>query len=194
MRNGQRSREDVADRAWREFSSNRRPRPGQGQGQRQGQEQRPWQRPESATGFGVRNHGSIRHRSRGPPGPADFASIGVPGLTLCRNDHPVSWRSSHNVIPGSPGERDEVCSPGYEAGRRRAIGVVAALAINQRTTAPMVRRGAAKGATRKAGVEAAAGFSDRGYRTARRSVRSEIAFSPGEVDQSRGQLRGSQGA
>ncbi len=52
---------------------------------------------------------------------------GVPGLTLCRIDLQVSWRATHNVIPGSPGERLEVSSPGYEAGRRRAIGVVAAL-------------------------------------------------------------------
>ena len=53
--------------------------------------------------------------------------IGVPGLTLCRIDHPASRRSPHNVTPGSPGERDAVCSSGYEAGRRRAIGVVAAV-------------------------------------------------------------------
>jgi len=30
---------------------------------------------------------------------------GVPGLTLCRNDHPVLRRSPQNVIPGSPGRR-----------------------------------------------------------------------------------------
>ncbi len=36
----------------------------------------------------------------------------------------------HNALPGSLGERDAVCSPGFEAGRRRAIGVVAALPIN----------------------------------------------------------------
>jgi len=53
--------------------------------------------------------------------------IGVPGSTLCRIDLQVSRRSPHNVQPGSHGERDAVCSPGFEAGRRRAIGVVAAL-------------------------------------------------------------------
>ena len=42
--------------------------------------------------------------------------------------------------PGSLGERDEVSSPGYEAGRRRAIGVVAALAIYPRATTLMARR------------------------------------------------------
>ncbi len=36
-------------------------------------------------------------------------------------------RSRTMALPGSPGERDAVCFPGYEAGRRRAIGVVAAL-------------------------------------------------------------------
>ncbi len=38
------------------------------------------------------------------------------------------------------GKRDEIRSPGYEAGRRRAIGVVAASSINPRATTPMVRR------------------------------------------------------
>ncbi len=60
-------------------------------------------------------------------GHADPTSTGVPGLTLCRNDHPAVHPVPHNVIPGSLGERDAVCCSGYEAGRRRAIGVVAAL-------------------------------------------------------------------
>ena len=62
---------------------------------------------------------------------------------LCRIGLQASRRSPHNVQPGSLGERDAVSSPGYEAGRRRAIGVVAALAINPRATTPMVRRWAA---------------------------------------------------
>ncbi len=73
--------------------------------------------------------------ARGKPRP-----IGVPGSTLCRIDLQASRRSPHNVQPGSLGERDAVSSPGYEAGRRRAIGVVAALSINPRATTPMVRR------------------------------------------------------
>jgi hypothetical protein len=31
--------------------------------------------------------------------------IGVPGLTLCRNDRPAARHAAHNVIPGSPGRR-----------------------------------------------------------------------------------------
>ncbi len=42
---------------------------------------------------------------------------------------PAQWR-----LPGSPGERDAVCSPGYEAGHRRAIGVVAALSSTHERT------------------------------------------------------------
>ncbi len=34
------------------------------------------------------------------------------------------------ALPGSPGERDEICSSGVEGGRRRAIGVVADPLIN----------------------------------------------------------------
>ncbi len=44
------------------------------------------------------------------------------------------------ALPGSLGKRDAVSSPGNEAGRRRTIGVVAALSINPRATTPMVRR------------------------------------------------------
>ena len=64
-------------------------------------------------------------RTRGKPRP-----IGVPGLTLCRIDQPASRRPPHNVIPGSLGERLEISSPGCEEGRRRAIGVVAALPVS----------------------------------------------------------------
>jgi len=46
----------------------------------------------------------------------------------------------HNVIPGSPGRHDAVFCSGYEAGRRRTIGVVAALQSPPRATTPMVRR------------------------------------------------------
>ncbi len=79
--------------------------------------------------------------------------IGVPGLTLCRIDHPASRRSPHNVTPGSLGERDAVSSSGYEAGRRRAIGVVAAFSINPRATTPMARRWAAGTPMRHGGPE-----------------------------------------
>ncbi len=55
--------------------------------------------------------------------------------------------------PGSPGERDAVYSTGDEAGRRRAIGVVAALPINPRATTPMVRRWVAGTPMRHGGPE-----------------------------------------
>ncbi len=44
-------------------------------------------------------------------------------------------------------------APGYEAGRRRAIGVVAALPINPRVTTPMVRRWSAGTHWRHSGPE-----------------------------------------
>ena len=53
----------------------------------------------------------------------------------------------------SPGTRDAVCCSGYEAGRRRAIGVVAALPINPRATTPMVRRWVAGTPKRHVGPE-----------------------------------------
>ena len=65
---------------------------------------------------------------------------GVPGLTLCRNDHPASRRSPHNVMPGSPGRHDEVSCSGYEAGRRRTIGVVAVLPTRARLASESGRR------------------------------------------------------
>ena len=80
---------------------------------------------------GSRGH----YEARGKPRP-----IGVPGLTLCRIDQPATRHAPHNVIPGSPGRHDEVCSPGAEVGRRRAIGVIAAPPINPRATTPMARR------------------------------------------------------
>ncbi len=51
------------------------------------------------------------------------------------------------------GKRDEVCCPGHEAGRRRTIGVVAALSINPRATTPMVRRWVAGTPMRPSGPE-----------------------------------------
>ena len=70
-----------------------------------------------------------------------------------------SGRAGYVVVPGRPsdaaarsaqlryralhGTRDEICSPGFEVGRRRAVGVVAALTINPRATMPMARRWAA---------------------------------------------------
>ena len=114
--------------------------------------QRPEQRQGSASGFSARKQRPAQRqnptRARGKPRP-----IGVPGLTLCRNDHPASRPSQHNVIPGSHGERDAVCSPGSETGRRRTIGVVAALTINPRATTPMVRRWAAGTPKRHSGPE-----------------------------------------
>jgi hypothetical protein len=47
------------------------------------------------------------------------ASLGVPGLTMCRDDLPAARRLPHIVRPGSHGERNPVCCPGSEGGRRR---------------------------------------------------------------------------
>ena len=74
-------------------------------------------------------------------------------MTLCRIDHQASRHASHNVIPGSLGERDAVFCSGDEAGRRRTIGVVAALTINPRATTPMVRRWADGTLKRHSGPE-----------------------------------------
>jgi len=79
--------------------------------------------------------------------------IGVPGPHLCRYKLPATRPTPHKCRPGSLGERDAVGSPGYEAGRRRAIGVVAALPINPRATTPMVRRWVAGTPTRHSGPE-----------------------------------------
>ncbi len=57
------------------------------------------------------------------------------------------------ALPGSPGRPDPVSSPGYEAGRRRTIGVVAALSIKPRTTTPVVRRWVAGTPKRHSGPE-----------------------------------------
>ncbi|TFG37366.1 MAG: aminotransferase class III-fold pyridoxal phosphate-dependent enzyme, partial [Candidatus Aminicenantes bacterium] len=81
--------------------------------------QRPVQRQRPATGTAT----APGSRGKG-------ASLGVRGLTLCRRRSPATRRAPHNVIPGSPGRRDESTSPGNETGRRRAIGVVAALSIH----------------------------------------------------------------
>ena len=69
-----------------------------------------------------------------------WACGGVPGTALCPIDHPVSV-TSRTMPYRAPTESASIFgSPGYEAGRRRAIGVVAALSINPRSTTPMVRR------------------------------------------------------
>ncbi len=93
-------------------------------------------------------------------------------MALCRRQ-PYRRRVAvpHKSIPGSLGERDAVSSPGYEAGRRRAIGVVAALpripprdhadgATLGRWDADASRRPRRPGM--RAGSGAASGISDRG--------------------------------
>ena len=73
------------------------------------------------------------------------ASLGVPGPALCRYNVPAGKAPCTMPRPGSLGQNDEISSPGSEGGRRRAIGVVAALQLLPRGTTPMVRRRAAKG-------------------------------------------------
>ena len=71
---------------------------------------------------------------------------GVPGSALCRIDPPGTRHVAHNAATGLPREaRPAGFSPGHEAGRRRPIGVVAALQIHHRATTPMGRRWAAEG-------------------------------------------------
>ena len=82
-----------------------------------------------------------------------------PAPTGCRVRHCAGTAIRHRnafrtmALPGSLGERDAVCCSGYEAGRRRAIGGVAALPVNLRATTPMVRRWAAGTPKRHSGPE-----------------------------------------
>ncbi len=87
-------------------------------------------------------------RTRRKPRP-----IGVPGPHLCRIDLSAVRPTQHKCRPGSPGERDAVTSPGSEEGRRRAIGVVAALSIYPLATTTMVRRWVAGTPMRPSGPE-----------------------------------------
>ncbi len=93
---------------------------------------RPGQRQEPATG--PASETSDQRQQQHPeqqPKPPGTRGIprpnGVPGPHLCRNDLSAERPTQHKCRPGSLGERDEVCCSGYEAGRRRVIGVVAAL-------------------------------------------------------------------
>ncbi len=72
---------------------------------------------------------------------------------------PATTRIPKNVKGGSPGRRDPVCCSGYEVGRRRAIGVVAALPV----THARPRRWCDAGPLRRQSVTAAqkAGDEDR---------------------------------
>ncbi len=69
----------------------------------------------------------------------------------------------HKCRPGSPGRRDAVRSPGYEAGRRRAIGVVAALP----STHARPRRWCDAGPPGRNSVPAAQKAGDEGVRNPR---------------------------
>jgi len=92
----------------------------------------------------------IRDRSR--PGHAENRAPSGCRAWLCaggtsRRRIPLRTRS----MPGSLGWRDEVNSPGHEAGRRRAIGAVAALSIIHSRP----RRWCDAGPLRRIGVTAA---------------------------------------
>jgi len=63
------------------------------------------------------------HQLSGERGPR--ATPGVPSLTFLSDTRSGTTHISKNVKGGSLGKRDAVCCSGYEAGRRRAIGVVA---------------------------------------------------------------------
>ena len=89
-----------------------------------------------------------RNRTRGQPAPSGCRAWLCAGGTPRRRVAPRT-----RSMPGSLGRRDAVCCSGYEVGRRRAIGVVAALPINPRVTTPMVRRWAAGTPERHSGPE-----------------------------------------
>ncbi len=69
------------------------------------------------------------------PRPKPTRASGKPRPTACRARDCAGTNSRHRdamrtmALPGSLGVRDASCSPGYEAGRRRAIGGVAALPV-----------------------------------------------------------------
>jgi len=70
----------------------------------------------------------------------------VRGTLLCRNNQPAPQHVAHNGDAGhSTGTALKEPCPGSVAGRRRAIGAVAALPINPWSTTPMVRRWVAEG-------------------------------------------------
>ncbi len=96
----------------------------------------------------------IRARNRSRPGHAETApprGAGhdfVPDTTSRRSATPRT-----RSMPGSPGTGAPSWSRGYEVGRRRTIGVVAALPIIPGATTPMVRRWAAGTPRRSSGPE-----------------------------------------
>ena len=85
------------------------------------------------------------------PTPGRAGRAIVPGSTI---RHRGTLRTM--ATPGNPrGTPSRCTSPLHEAGRRRAIGVVAAVPLTPRATAPMVRRSGAshREATQKASAE-----------------------------------------
>ncbi len=81
-------------------------------------------------------------------------SLGRAGYVVVPDQLPgTAARSAQLRYRALHGERDAVFSPGYEAGRRRAIGVVAAIPIDPQATTPMVRRWAVGTPERHSGAE-----------------------------------------
>ena len=74
-----------------------------------------------------------------------MACGGVPGPHLCPIDLPALQRAAHKCRPGSLGERFEINSPGYEAGRRLRHQRGRCPSRYHRTTTLMAQRWAAKG-------------------------------------------------
>ncbi len=92
---------------------------------------------------GTRDALASRRPPRGVPGKR--ATTGC-RARYCAGSTPRKRGAPRTMaLPGSPGERDPVCCSGNEGGRRRAIGVVAALPRFPRATTPMGRRWAAEG-------------------------------------------------
>ena len=92
------------------------------------------QAPAYNSGSTIAPLGRDRHptRTRGKP-----RHIGVPGTTLCRNDHPATRHAPHNVIPGSLGKR---VSPWFSRLTRQAAGVPSAWSQPSQSTHERPRR------------------------------------------------------
>ncbi len=103
----------------------------------------------SGSGSGSGSDGTAADRGTRQP-----RSLGRAGYVVVP-DRPTGTaaRSAQLRYRALPGTRDEVCCSCYEAGRRRAIGVVAARSIYPRATTPMARRWSAGTRMRHSGSE-----------------------------------------
>ena len=110
--------------------------------------------PKSAVNNGAPNHFTTPIINRGRPGHAEIRPPSGCRARYCAGTNPrrrVTLRTM--ALPGSPGTRDEVCSTGTEAGRRRSSSVVAALQSTTHATTLLGRRWVAGTPTRHSDPE-----------------------------------------